>query len=680
MRSMLRWLSRAIVAAAALFAGLYAARPITTWDFWWHVAAGEEILRTRSLPATDSFSHTAGSLPWVNHEWLFDVIVQPIWASRGGWPIRLACGIVAAATILLVARMARQWTDSRTLAAVITAAFLALYFGNIQVRPQILSYPLFLLFFDWFCFRADPPGPPRAPLLITASALMIFWANIHAVALLPLIFYAAYLAADAASRALAGRVPFLAAPPPMRLPWRAHVAPFLILLGCTFLNANTWRLHEYALEGSSFASTFVNEWAPFYFDYASNRNLPIAIYLTVIASMVLCAAALAAHLWLSERLDLAQAVVIALSLYFVITGRRWLWMAVLPAMITLASGSPLRRLAAGEPAATPSRRKDRTIAKHPGSGAWRPAGALVMTLAITAALAEPLAEFRPVRQAIDTLRAGTYHKMDVNPELIPGAAVEVMSDAGLAGNLFNYYGWGGYLIYKLHPRCLDFVDGRAVLFGPQVIADALAIQNLKPEASSLLDRYRVDLTVMPAEWRPPAPAATAAAAPWILYFRNDASAVHGRAGENLTRISAYYEARKIPFDPAAGFLEGPAIEADKEWARAHRVVSDDVMAVVDPLYEVLRTGRWRISGSPAPFRMRLAETLMKAGYPASAARELRLALEADPANRFATLNLASVEIGLGHGASARSLLQEYLGRNPGDGEAAGLFTRARQMP
>jgi tetratricopeptide (TPR) repeat protein len=687
-----RWLSFTLVGVAAIFAAVYAARPITTWDFWWHVRAGEEIVRTRAIPTTDPFSHTAGLRVWVNHEWLFDAILYLIWTPLGAWPIRIACALLAGCTVLIVAWIAHRWTRSAPLSALIAIAFLGLYFGNIQARPQTLSTPLMLLVFQWSLFRNDPPGRPAMKTLIVFAVFMIVWSNLHSVALLPAVFYTIYLASDAASRLAAPRLGIIAPPPPSRLPWSAQIATWAVMLGGTFLNLNGWRLHEYAVKGTSLSATFISEWLPFRLNYAENRDLPVVIYAVVLATIAIYALYLTAHAWLRVKLDAPELALAVAFFYFALTARRWLWLAFLPLTFALREGSPLRRLAgsfvaerktpapAGKRDGAASRRRHARESEAPGertSSTWRPAAAGAATLGLAAVLAQPLTQFRPARQTWETLRSGAYWKQPFNPDMVPMDAVSVIKGAGLSGNLYNYYGWGGFLVYSLYPQCRVFWDGRAVIFGEQAIKDASAIWSHSAGAALLLHQYDVDLTVMPETWEPPA----SRSGEWVPVFRNASSAVYAQAGsKNVAKAASWYTEQRIPFDPRDGFIEGAVLEADPDWARSRRLFPDELLSVVDPLYEVVRTDRWKRSGSQAPFRVRIAEAFAKAGYTASAARELEEAHRLDPDDRFTVLNLANVELNRGRAGAAARVLDDFLLRHPDDAQARALRERARQRP
>ena len=47
----------------------------------------------------------------------------------------------------------------------------------------------------------------------------------------------------------------------------------------------------------------------------------------------------------------------------------------------------------------------------------------------------------------------------------PTAAVAYLQQHPPSGPIFNYYSWGGYLIFKAYPQIRVFIDGRADIYG-----------------------------------------------------------------------------------------------------------------------------------------------------------------------------------------------------------------------
>lgn len=54
--------------------------PIRNYDFFWHLATGRWITEHRALPRTDPFAIASDRGPWINGEWLFEVV---LYALRG---------------------------------------------------------------------------------------------------------------------------------------------------------------------------------------------------------------------------------------------------------------------------------------------------------------------------------------------------------------------------------------------------------------------------------------------------------------------------------------------------------------------------------------------------------------------------------------------------------------------
>jgi hypothetical protein len=62
----------------------------------------------------------------------------------------------------------------------------------------------------------------------------------------------------------------------------------------------------------------------------------------------------------------------------------------------------------------------------------------------------------------------------------PSQAVNWILQNRPIGRLFNTYGWGGYLIWKLYPEYPVYIDGRADLYGDQFIYSYLNLYNAEP--------------------------------------------------------------------------------------------------------------------------------------------------------------------------------------------------------
>ena len=69
-------LAAAGVLVATLYAGAVAFHPLDANDLFWHLATGRLILEKREIPRTDPFSFASDRIPWMDHEWLWQVAAQ----------------------------------------------------------------------------------------------------------------------------------------------------------------------------------------------------------------------------------------------------------------------------------------------------------------------------------------------------------------------------------------------------------------------------------------------------------------------------------------------------------------------------------------------------------------------------------------------------------------------------
>ncbi len=74
---------RVFVAILALGLFTMAARGITDPDVWWHLRTGQLILQNHSLFHTDPYSFTRFGQPWINHEWLSEVLLFGLYRFAG---------------------------------------------------------------------------------------------------------------------------------------------------------------------------------------------------------------------------------------------------------------------------------------------------------------------------------------------------------------------------------------------------------------------------------------------------------------------------------------------------------------------------------------------------------------------------------------------------------------------
>ncbi|MFN9109534.1 MAG: hypothetical protein ACK5XN_05625 [Bacteroidota bacterium] len=157
-------------------------------DPLWHIAAGELIRETGSLPLTDPWSFTAGDYRWLNVAWLWDVAMS--WMQdHFGWHGAAAANIVIVA-LTLALTYANCVLRSNNGIASILAVILLFVLVTLYLRPLQVTHLMIAL---WaLILGLWVRGECRAYWLGLLPVSMALWVNIHGGFILGFALLAAY--------------------------------------------------------------------------------------------------------------------------------------------------------------------------------------------------------------------------------------------------------------------------------------------------------------------------------------------------------------------------------------------------------------------------------------------------------------------------------------------------------
>ena len=471
---------------------LMAARLPMDSDMFWHLRAGEQTLVDGQPLTVDVFSHTRAGETWVNHSWLSQVWLYLTWALGGWFALSLWTSALAALGMgFIFLRMEEDGAPLLLLPFVVILG--ALVAAPVWVtRPQLTSLTLFA-FLIWYLHRWQRGR--RAPLWVLPP-LFVLWSNLHGGYPLGLMLIGVILGGAVIDRIL-GRE---------GLPWARWRS--LALWGAlgwlvVAINPNTWQmwLIPFQTVGMRVLQQFIAEWASPDFHKFGQQPF-IWLLLGTMAAMAFS----------RKQASGAQVLGVAMFTYLGLTARRNCGPFALITMPVLAvhlgdvlaqifdrlpAGVRTRLEAAAQPLkAEPTRRES----------AFR-AGVLILLWG--AALLKGYAATRPdlVTEAIH--------------EGYPAGAVVWIEANQPAGNLFNEYNWGGYLIWSLRDYPVA-VDGRTDLYGDEILTQYMQARAAQPGWESILDDWNVNLVLL----SPNAPLATALAQDgWRQAYADEISTV-----------------------------------------------------------------------------------------------------------------------------------------------------------
>jgi len=166
----LGWLSIGVLFALITFSS---SLEISDLDLWLHMRMGWWISHHGIVPNYDILSCTINGKPWVNHEWLFQVLVYQVQNAFGYNGLITMQSLVIALTflVLLVLGYSRErlWLTVLTLLMV-----LMVYQNRFTIRPDIFS----LLFFTLDIYILSLHLNKRWALAALV-VLQVLWSNMH---------------------------------------------------------------------------------------------------------------------------------------------------------------------------------------------------------------------------------------------------------------------------------------------------------------------------------------------------------------------------------------------------------------------------------------------------------------------------------------------------------------------
>lgn len=539
--------------AAVVFVHL---TPITDPDLFWHLATGRWIWEHGQLPDSDPFNYTTSVSAYQEHSmarvisrqyWLAEVLQYGAWSAAGYPGIVILRSIISLLTLLVVYLGVRKKGLS-----VIATLLLLVPLGHVLVsfegyRPNQMTY--FLL--AAFLYLIEELKAGRGRLASFLPLLMVVWANLHggfifgaAIALTVLVsefLKTALIREHSVNRRL------------------VVVLALTILAG--LLNPNRYDV-VYAIinEYSPFQKTTITELMPplAFLEYGTYRYLVQATLSIVAAAISVAVCAVAGRAtrntpsstadtesragasgarredaaaqntsWLTGILNQTELILLIIFFGFL----AFTAIRIIP-LLALISTFVVARMLSGMP--------DLWLAKL--SRFMLPEAALVCIIASASWSAYPF----------------TVLKKPLVNEFFPEPAVRFIRDNRLQGKLFNYYDWGGFLIWRFYPEPVVFMDGRAhsqrayFQYLSIIGGDRSQIAGA-PVYRAVLDAYSVKNILIPGTARDggllPLIATLENDPEWklVFYFKNCLLYSREKRGVSHPKIIAYAVARESAY-------------------------------------------------------------------------------------------------------------------------------------
>lgn len=447
-------------------------------DFWWHLKTGEYINLNRAIPQEDLFSYTTPSPPTLrvkfilSQYWLAQVIFYKIYQVFNIDGIIFFKALFFTFLLFLLFTGIRKGGISHYLSYGFTVLASVIVLDFIGERPNIFSF-LFALVLVILLERSRLHATRYT--LYAIPFLMLLWSNMHGGFILGDGIIIIYILSEWFKyylKKISGKDigPSLQG----RYLWRLSIVAG-IAIAFSFINPNGYRVIPVLIDlKSSILDKMIAEHTS-----PSMKNVILPYWFFVFFAGIIFLINLR-RLDLTHFLLLIPLLVLSLSSIRYIPFFTLISTLILPKylsftfeMVKTSSwfSLPLRGL----------------IDKLKDSGIFH------VCLNIT------LTVFLLIFTIISTKKGHAFQK-GVHELMFPVKAADFIEENRLKGKMFNYYDWGGYLIWRLYPEQKVFIDTRGlredvfIQFDKIIRASRPAYFGL-PEWKDTLNTYGIDLIV-----------------------------------------------------------------------------------------------------------------------------------------------------------------------------------------
>ncbi len=388
---------------------------LSSYDLWWHLAGGRFISEGHGVPHVDPFSHTAEGMEWIDHEWLFEVIVHTTHQIGGANAlIFLRCALLTLIVFLVFHFVRRQTGLTAATTGFLLIPFVLAGRDRFLMRPELFTILFATLLLTTLYASRDKPLSWRHTWWI--PPLFALWANIHGGLIVGVVLLGLWLGAR-----LIDNFPIIG-----RQDDGTDVATALGLFAAAVVaglaNPFTYRVYLVPFELTSLIASGVYDNLEWHRPMLGTQWL---FYVMVAVSLISMLSQIRHRRW-APLLQLLFLALISLQYARNIALFSLLAPIILVAMLK-------------EP------QPDRDIISN-----IKPAFAVVVFAALGLYLLFGNYRFAS-GLGIATGRA-------------PQGGVDFIEKYQPPGNLYNVYGFGGYVSWRLWPEVKTFIDGRNEVF------------------------------------------------------------------------------------------------------------------------------------------------------------------------------------------------------------------------
>ncbi len=406
-------------------------------DYYWHIKAGEYMINHGQFLTKDIFSWVTGiyNTYWVSHEWLFDVMIFILSRLFPGYHVLIYSIICIFSLLCLIFFLnKKKWLSNILFTLVWNILGMFFLVTYTTPRPQLLVF-LFLVVTLYLLY--DLRSNEKSNKIYLLPVLTIIWSNIHGGSsnmpyILTFIFIVIGLFNFKCSKMEASRL--------SKVQFKKYILVFFLCLVATMINPHGIRMLIYPYENMSnqFMLKTITEWHP------TNLNEIYHCLFFFLFSITLLIVLLS-----KKKLQFIDLVIFGFTLFLGLKSIRfWMFFYIAASMI-IVNYIPEYKLKKGDEN--------------------------YILLIVVLLFGFFMMGFKDINKSLEK-------------KVLSDKVISYLKE-NKPKRLYNYYDYGGYLIYN---DIKVFVDGRADLYSKYNYEDSYNLSTMTGNIKKIIDKYDFD--------------------------------------------------------------------------------------------------------------------------------------------------------------------------------------------
>lgn len=457
----------------------FALKEIHDYDIFLHLKTGQWILENHKIPTTQLYSYVLGDKRWLDHEWLFQILLYFIYKLRGFDSLIIFRFSVIFSIFLVFYRISRK-NQYFFLSVLSIFSVLELLRLRLQERPDIIT----LLFVVLFYYLIKEGFRKKGIFLLIP--LQILWANIHGYFILGPLLLFLYILSELIKRK--ANLPFNWNERRIEYKYlKKLVMLLLVLLLCCLANPYFLNGFMYPLK-IIFSSIFKKNIYAFNFiaelmslkigDIISGQNFYIFLLLSVFFISLLINI---------RKLDIYDLIIFCVFLIMLLIAIRHISLfVVLTGMMSLFNLRQYNGIAFD---------KFNKFKAYIKPVIFKTISAVILFLILLSISKESYAFLRS--SYVYSLRGDSkYFVFGISEMLYPDKAAAFIEKTGKPVNILHPFNCGSYLVWKLYPKYKVFIDGRTEVYGDDFLRKHKDLLSDYKKIDVFVDRFNVGYMIL----------------------------------------------------------------------------------------------------------------------------------------------------------------------------------------